>query len=61
VVDLGEPGSKIVDYAAQNGIDLIVMCTHGRTGMRRWAYGSVASKVLAAATCPVVLVRSQLL
>ena len=34
---------QIVDFAATNGIDLIVMSTHGRTGVSRWAYGSVTA------------------
>jgi hypothetical protein len=39
---------------------MIVMSTHGRTGLARWRYGSVAAKVLVAARCPVLLVHSQL-
>lgn len=60
ITDTGDAASKIVEYAAQHDIDLIVMSTHGRTGLTRWAYGSVASKVLGAAHCPVLFVRSQL-
>jgi nucleotide-binding universal stress UspA family protein len=60
ILDTGEPAAKIVDYATNHGIDLIVMSTHGRTGLARWAYGSVASKVLGAAPCPVLLVRPKL-
>jgi nucleotide-binding universal stress UspA family protein len=59
VVDVGEAADRIVDYATVNDVDLIVMSTHGRTGLARWTYGSVASKVLAAAKCPVLLVRAQ--
>jgi nucleotide-binding universal stress UspA family protein len=58
VVDVGETATKILDYAAHNNVDLIVMCTHGRTAVARWVYGSVASKVLSSAPCPVFLVRS---
>ncbi len=58
VVDVGETATKILDYAAHNDVDLIVMCTHGRTAVARWVYGSVASKVLSSASCPVLLVRS---
>lgn len=60
VVDVGEAAAKILDYAAHHAIDLIVMSTHGRTGLARWAYGSVTAKVLQAASCPVLLVRSHL-
>ncbi|MFN8488715.1 MAG: universal stress protein [Caldilineaceae bacterium] len=60
VVEVGEPASKIVEYAAAHDTDLIVMCTHGRTGLQRLAYGSTANQVLTTAPCPVLLVRSQL-
>lgn len=56
-IDTGDPAIRIIDYAASNAIDLIVMSTHGRTGVRRWTYGSVAQKVLQAAPCPVLIVR----
>jgi len=57
-IDAGDPAERIVDYAAENKVDLIVMSTHGRTGLARWAYGSVAQKVLQAAPCPVLIIRS---
>lgn len=44
--------------AAGNHADLIVMGTHGRTGMRRWVYGSVANRVLRGASCPLLLVHT---
>lgn len=44
--------------AMSHHADLIVMGTHGRTGVRRWVYGSVANKVLRGATCPLLLVRT---
>lgn len=53
----GDPATAIVDYARNEGVDLIVMSTHGRTGLARWAYGSVAHKVLQAAPCAVLVVR----
>lgn len=53
----GDPATAIVDYAKNEGVDLIVMSTHGRTGLARWAYGSVAHKVLQAAPCAVLVVR----
>lgn len=46
----------ICDYAAQHGIDLIVIGTHGRTGMSRLLLGSVAEKVVRHASCPVLVV-----
>lgn len=60
ILDVGEPAEKILNYVANHDIDLIVMSTHGRTGLARWAYGSVAGKVISAAPCPVLLVRSVL-
>jgi nucleotide-binding universal stress UspA family protein len=60
VIDVGEAADRIVDYCMADNIDMIVISTHGRTGLARWRYGSVAAKVMAAATCPVLLVRSQL-
>lgn len=58
-VDVGDPAERIVDYAVENDVDLVVMSTHGRTGVARWAYGSVAQKVLHAAACPVLIARSK--
>jgi nucleotide-binding universal stress UspA family protein len=53
-----EPASEILRYAKSNDIDLIVMGTHGRTGLARAALGSVAEKVVRAAPCPVLTVHS---
>jgi len=47
----------IVDFAAQGNFHLIVKTTHGRSGISRWVFGSVAAKVLEQAPCPVFLVR----
>ncbi len=57
IVLKGKPAEKILDYAAKNAIDLIVMSTHGRSGFNRWAFGSVAEKVIKASTSPVLIVR----
>jgi nucleotide-binding universal stress UspA family protein len=56
-LDTGDPATRIVDYADANAIDLIVMSTHGRTGVGRWTHGSVTNKVLQAAPCAVMVVR----
>ena len=58
VVMEGYPAEEIVDYAEKSDIDMIIMATHGRTGVRRWALGSVADKVVRAASQPVVLIRT---
>ncbi len=60
VVDVhqGDPAAEICDRAKSIAADLIVMSTHGRSGIRRWVYGSVADRVLRGADIPVLLVRS---
>jgi nucleotide-binding universal stress UspA family protein len=55
----GYAAEVIVDEAERHGADLIVMATHGYSGLKRWALGSVAHKVLHAATIPLMLVRAQ--
>jgi len=57
-LEYGEPAAGIVRMAAEEGFDLIVMGTHGRTGARRWVMGSVAEKVVRAAPCPVLSVKA---
>jgi nucleotide-binding universal stress UspA family protein len=58
-VEMGIPVEVILDFARKHKIDWIVMSTHGRTGINRWVYGSVATKVLEAADRTVVLVRAR--
>jgi nucleotide-binding universal stress UspA family protein len=48
----------IIEYATTNDIDLIAMSSHGRTGLKRWVYGSVAEKVLRGACCATMIVRN---
>jgi nucleotide-binding universal stress UspA family protein len=55
---IGDPAGKIVDYARNPGCDVIVMATHGRSGPSRWAFGSVADKVLRSSGIPVLLIRA---
>jgi len=55
----GDPASEILEYAANNPVDLIAMGTHGRSGISRWAYGSVASKVLRGMATPLLLVTPE--
>jgi universal stress protein A len=50
----GEPASAIVDFAKEKNIDLIVMGTHGRTGLKRVLMGSIAEAVVRSAPCPVL-------
>jgi nucleotide-binding universal stress UspA family protein len=55
----GKPADEIADYANKNPVDLIVMSTHGRSGIGRWAYGSVADRVLLGVSSPIFLIRPQ--
>ena len=56
----GEPAEEIVRQATESKADLIVMGTHGRTGLARLLAGSVAETVLRTAPCPVLAVRTPL-
>ncbi len=50
---------EIIDFAKESGAELIVMCTHGRSGISRWVLGSVTLKVLTRAETPILLIRSK--
>ncbi|MDZ4230451.1 MAG: universal stress protein, partial [Dehalococcoidales bacterium] len=54
---VGYPAEEIIRYAEENKIDLILMATHGRSGLKRWTLGSVADKVLRASKIPVLLIH----
>lgn len=56
-VEAGEPSDAILSAAAGGAADLIVMGTHGRTGLSRLLIGSVAEAVLRRSTCPVLTIR----
>lgn len=53
----GDPAREIVQLAAQESVDLIVMGTHGRTGLSRLLMGSVAETVVRRADCPVLTIK----
>jgi len=57
LVRTGEPGREILDVAAGEGADLVVIGTHGRGGLERALLGSVADGVIRQAPCPVLSVR----
>jgi nucleotide-binding universal stress UspA family protein len=57
----GEPAAQILRVAKETKAGLIVMGTHGRTGLERILLGSVAEKVLRKAVCPVLTVRIPIL
>lgn len=52
----GLPADEILDYADRNGVDLIVMSTHGRAGITRWVFGSAAERVVRHSIYPVLIV-----
>jgi len=54
---LGRPFAEIIRYARQQGIDLIVIATHGRGGLTHMLLGSVTEKVVRKSPCPVLTVR----
>lgn len=57
-VGWGLPAEEILDRAEGEDVDLIAMSTHGRSGVGRWVYGSVAERVLRGAQVPVLLARA---
>ncbi len=59
VTHVGDPASVILDAAAEQECDLIVMTTHGYRGLTRWMLGSVTERVLRHAPCPVVVLREE--
>jgi len=56
VVDAADPAAAIADTAESRGAEMIVMCSHGRTGAARWLLGSTADHVIRAAKVPLHLV-----
>lgn len=56
-VVLGRPFSEIIRYARESNIELIVLCTHGRSGLQHALLGSVTEKVVRKSPCPVLTIR----
>jgi len=54
---IGDAASAIIDTAEEDGCDIIIMCTHGMSGTKRFLMGSVANKVVHHATVPVLVLR----
>jgi len=52
------PAEQIIEYAEKENISLIIMATHGRTGISRWALGDTANKVARSFKCPILLIRA---
>ena len=56
----GRPAQTILEYAEDNSVDLIALATHGFSGITKWVYGSVASKIIESSSKPVLLMRPPL-
>ncbi len=54
----GRAAEVIADFAKDNGVDLITIATHGRSGVSRWVWGSVADRVLRSSCVPVLMIRA---
>jgi len=54
----GKAADCIAEYAIKNGFDLVTIATHGRSGVSRWVWGSVADRVLRSACVPVLMIRA---
>ena len=57
-VRFGSPADEIIKFSEEMNADLIAMSTHGRSGLSRWAFGSVTEKVLRIGTKPMLTVRA---
>jgi nucleotide-binding universal stress UspA family protein len=57
-IEVGDPGHCVADFAKQIGADLIVMPSHGRTGLAHMLLGSVAERVVRLSHCPVLVLRN---
>ncbi len=55
----GQPYEEILKEASERKIDLIVIASHGKTGLKKYFIGSVTEKVMKEAKCPVLLIRNQ--
>jgi nucleotide-binding universal stress UspA family protein len=55
---VGKVADTLAHWAEKNGVDLIVIASHGRSGISRWVMGSVADRVLRSACVPVLMIRA---
>lgn len=56
-IDFGSPGYRIAEYAEKVGAELVVIPSHGRTGLKRLMLGSVTERVIRLCHCPVLVLR----
>ncbi|MFC2044869.1 universal stress protein, partial [Chloroflexota bacterium] len=55
----GQAADVIADYVTKEKADLVIIATHGRSGISRWVFGSTADRILRSACVPVLMVRAQ--
>ncbi len=53
----GKAGESLSDYATKNSVDLVIIATHGRSGISRWVWGSVTDRLIRSVCIPVLVVR----
>jgi nucleotide-binding universal stress UspA family protein len=56
---MGKPDEEIIIYANKIGCDLIIMASHGSSGISRWTHGTVAERVFRAAPVPILMVKAE--
>jgi len=54
----GPVAESLAEYATKSNVDLIIIATHGRSGVSRWVWGSVADRILRSSCVPVLMVRA---
>jgi nucleotide-binding universal stress UspA family protein len=54
----GKAGEALSDYATKNKVDLVIIATHGRSGISRWVWGSIADRLVRSVSVPVLMVRA---
>lgn len=57
VVLSGRTAEKLAEYANKNNVDLVIISTHGRSGVSRWVWGSIADRLLHSVHAPVLMIR----
>lgn len=58
IILTGKPAESLINYIESNNIDLVIMATHGRSGITRLVWGSIAEKVVRSVDVPVLLVKN---
>ena len=56
---VGQAADEIIDFVSKNPFSIVVMATHGRTGLRRLVFGSVTESVLQAVSNPILLTKPE--